>query len=204
MESRRRAPSRFSAAGFSSPLAEPDVHLSLCVQLSRRHGEVWRLRCQAPLIELALYAEYSGSLSLVIRVHVIAPPQVKPSRLPASLRPVHGFLVRRLLRGLRPRCRPSPAVAAIPVPCWADGSSSRVPISNLRALRRCAIPLAIPRTGFGSSPRPDHVGRAPQQGGSSPAALIASPPRHHVLRRPFMLQSEASDAHFIVSPKTLW
>jgi len=33
-------------------------------------------------------------------------------RLPASLRHVRGSPARRLLRKLRPRCRPSPAVAA--------------------------------------------------------------------------------------------
>ncbi len=200
MESRRRAPSRFSAAGFSSPLAEPDVHLSLCVRLSRRHGKVRRVHCLTPLIEFALNAEYTDLVSLMIRVHVITPPQRSLSHLPAFLRHVYGFPVPRLLRKLRPRCRPFPVVAASPVPYWADVSSSRVPIINLHALRRHAIPLAMRRTGHGSSPRPEHVGRAQQQRESSSAALIASPPCHRPLRRPFIGKSEASNAHFVVSP----
>jgi len=68
-------------------------------------------------------------------------------RLPASLRHVRGSPARRLLRKLRPRCRPSPAVAASPVPFWTDDPSSRVPIHNLCALRRWAIPLAMRRMG---------------------------------------------------------
>ena len=40
VESRRRAPCHLSAAGFSSPLTEPDVRLSLRIRLSRRHGKV--------------------------------------------------------------------------------------------------------------------------------------------------------------------
>jgi len=54
---------------------------------------------------------------------------------------VRGFPALRLLRKLRPRCRPSPAVAASPVPCRADDPSSRVPVFNLRARRRWALPL---------------------------------------------------------------
>jgi len=51
--------------------------------------------------------------------------------LPAFLRPVRGFPAPWLLRKLRPRCRPSSAVATSPIPCRADDPSSRVPISNL-------------------------------------------------------------------------
>ncbi|SKC06061.1 hypothetical protein SAMN06295937_10693 [Sphingopyxis flava] len=40
--SRRHAPYRLAAVGFVSPLAEPDVRLSLRIRLSRRHGEVRR------------------------------------------------------------------------------------------------------------------------------------------------------------------
>ena len=39
-ESRRRAPCRFEATGFSPPLPEPDLRLSFRIRLSRRHGEV--------------------------------------------------------------------------------------------------------------------------------------------------------------------
>src|ERR1700710_1434321 len=46
--SRRCAPYRLPAAGFASPLAEPDVRLSLRIRLSRRHGEVRRSHpCEA-------------------------------------------------------------------------------------------------------------------------------------------------------------
>lgn len=38
--SRRCAPYRTTAAGFASPLAEPDVRLSLRIRLCRRHGKV--------------------------------------------------------------------------------------------------------------------------------------------------------------------
>lgn len=38
--SRRYAPYRITAAGFASPLAEPDVRLSLRIRLSRRQGKV--------------------------------------------------------------------------------------------------------------------------------------------------------------------
>ena len=44
-KSRRQAPCRFSAIGFSPPLPEPDVRLSLRIRLSERHGE---LRCPHP------------------------------------------------------------------------------------------------------------------------------------------------------------
>ena len=44
-ESRRRAPCRFAATGFSPPLPEPDLRLSFRIRLSRRHGEV---RCPYP------------------------------------------------------------------------------------------------------------------------------------------------------------
>jgi len=50
---------------------------------------------------------------------------VQVYRLPASLRPVRGFPALRLLRKLRPRVRPSPAVAASPVPA---GRAIRVPV----------------------------------------------------------------------------
>jgi hypothetical protein len=41
--SRRWAPYRIAAAGLASPLAEPDVRLSLRIRLSRRHGKVRRI-----------------------------------------------------------------------------------------------------------------------------------------------------------------
>ncbi len=41
--SRRCAPYGIAAAGLASPLAEPDVRLSLRIRLSRRHGKVRRI-----------------------------------------------------------------------------------------------------------------------------------------------------------------
>jgi hypothetical protein len=41
--SRRWAPYRIAAAGLASPLAEPDVRLSLRIRFSRRHGKVRRI-----------------------------------------------------------------------------------------------------------------------------------------------------------------
>jgi len=38
--SRAKAPCGLTAAGFFRPPAEPDVHLSLCIRLSRNQGEV--------------------------------------------------------------------------------------------------------------------------------------------------------------------
>jgi hypothetical protein len=72
---------------------------------------------------------------------------------PAPLRLVRGFPALRLLRKLRPRCRPSPTIAASPAPRRADDPSSRVLISNLCAFRRRALPLAILKTDHESCSR---------------------------------------------------
>src|SRR5438477_7487679 len=48
--------------------------------------------------------------------------------------PPDSCAAQRTLRKLRPRSRPFPAVAASPVPSWADDPSSRVPILNLVSL----------------------------------------------------------------------
>ena len=73
----------------------------------------------------------------------IVPPSSEVSRLPASLRPVHGFPVLRLLWRLRPCPHSSPVSAASPFPWRASGTGSHVPISNPRIRRRHALPLAI-------------------------------------------------------------
>ena len=78
--------------------------------------------------------------------------------------------VLRLLRKLRPRSRPSPAVAASPVPCWAGKPSSRVPIPNLGVGRRWALPLAIRGMGLGE-PVPSRARY------SCPAAQMMTPRR---------------------------
>lgn len=85
----------------------------------------------APLVEFALNAEYPSLIGLAIRVHRSF---LRHTSLPSSLRHVRGFPALRLLRKLRPRSRPFPAVAASPVPIWADDPSSRVPIRDLMSL----------------------------------------------------------------------
>ena len=94
-------------------------------------------------------------------------------RPPASLRPVRGFPARRLLRKLRPRCRPSPAVAASPGPSWAGAPSSRVPVSNLGAGRWRALPLATQAAGVENASRRGRVHRAQQQA----TQMLAAPDR---------------------------
>src|SRR5271170_6000859 len=109
---------RFMAKRMGAKTIEVKAsHLSLI----SHPDEITRL-----ILEAAGQRSVSTDHSSVVQVY----------RLPASLRPVRGFPALRLLRKLRPRSRPSPAVAASPVPCWAGGPSSRVPISNLRVVRR--------------------------------------------------------------------
>ena len=71
------------------------------------------------------------------------PPSPQPYRFLARLRPVHGFPVLRLLRGLRPLIRSSPVSAASSVRSPSD--QLRFPCSSLRlmSLRLRALPLAI-------------------------------------------------------------
>jgi len=73
-------------------------------------------------------------------------------RLPASLRPVCGVPALRLLRKLRPWCRPYLAIAASPVSDRADDPSSRAPIFNLLPLGGELYPVRCWRWGIGASP----------------------------------------------------
>src|SRR5215469_15335733 len=72
---RRRAPYRISAAGFSSPLPEPDMRLSLRIRLSGRHGEVRRPHpCEAEPFD-------ASPVEQVLLDYTLAP---KPSRRAAA------------------------------------------------------------------------------------------------------------------------
>lgn len=73
--SRRCAPYRITASGFASPLAEPDVRLSLRIRLSRRHGKVRHV-----------HPRETVSLDRCPAEHVLlnGPFSPNPSRRPAS------------------------------------------------------------------------------------------------------------------------
>jgi len=102
-------------------------------------------------------------------------------RLPASLRPVRGFPALRLLRKLRPRSRPFPAVAASPVPSWADDPSSRVPILNLVSLGGELYPWRCRARVIESGSRAERLAAFTSEDIKAPPFLIAVPPvpSHH-------------------------
>jgi hypothetical protein len=125
-------------------------------------------------------------------------------RLPASLRHVHGFPMRRLLRKLRPRRRPSPVVAASPV---RTGQASRVPVFRSSTLVPLGGELCPLRLGMWAMESRSHLEcgiRTHQRGTSSRAGsvritLSPTPSRDSET----FSDIEASDAHFVISPWTL-
>jgi len=89
---------------------------------------------------------------------------VQVYRLPASLRPARGFPTLRLLQKLRPRSRPSPAVAASP---FRTGQTIRVPVfrfSTSVSLGGRLYPGRYRRRVSESRTRLGHVSRAQQWG----------------------------------------
>src|SRR5271157_2914181 len=119
--------------------------------------------------------------------------------LPAPLRLVRGFPALRLLQKLRPWCRPSPTIAVSPVPCQAGDPSSRVLISNLRVVRRRALPLAILETGHESRSHLGHDNRAQQQGWTYPATSDRFASNAITIEEALWINSEASVALFVTS-----
>jgi hypothetical protein len=92
--------------------------------------------CLALLIEPALNVEYPSLIGLIIHVHRLLPRHADPPSSSCFPSPRA-----RLSRALTTTKAP-PSVSSIfcratsPIPCRADDPSSRVPISNLCAVRR--------------------------------------------------------------------
>src|ERR1051326_1127249 len=70
--------------GFACPLAEPDVHLSLCIRLSRNNCEVCRPH---PAAAIALYLQPAH---LILRITTGVPDPISGPNRASALMPQQG------------------------------------------------------------------------------------------------------------------